>query len=314
MPERTTENLSGQLRSDARVDRDYLALLVVAAIVASLGLEQNSPATIIGAMVVAPLMLPIRTLGYGILRFDRSTLLPALQTLVLSMLLVILIGAGVGWIAQRPEFGSEILSRTSVTFLGLGVAIAGGTLAGLSRALGTSRITDSLVGVGISVSLVPPLCVTGIALAFGRGYESLGALVLFLTNLVGIAVACAAVFWATGHASERWSRTLAGAAVFAVAITAISPALAQAAFQARELSAIEAFQVEHSQEYLPSAEAIESTVVLWNERPTKIITTARTTVPPTKEQVSKLNAALNAHLRRAYRLTLVVDPAIAIEP
>ena len=58
--------LQGQMRADAKMDPSYCALLVVSGIVASLGLEQNSAATIIGAMVVAPLMLPIRALGFGL--------------------------------------------------------------------------------------------------------------------------------------------------------------------------------------------------------------------------------------------------------
>lgn len=74
----------------------YLALLIVAAIVASLGLEQNSAATIIGAMVVAPLMLPIRALGYSLLRFERQLIFLSLRTLILSIVIVITLSIVIG--------------------------------------------------------------------------------------------------------------------------------------------------------------------------------------------------------------------------
>lgn len=300
--------------ADARIDRDYFALLVVSAIVASLGLEQNSAATIIGAMVVAPLMLPIRAFGYGLIRFDTSVAASAVSTLAFSLLLVIGIGAAIGWASQRPEFGSELLSRTSVTFLGLGVALAGGTLAGLSRALGESKITDSLVGVGISVSLVPPLCAVGIMLAYGNASYALGALTIFLTNFVGISLACAVVFVATGHAAEQTWRTVAGAAVFALAVAAMSPVLAQAGHRAKQLSDAEHFMATEAVRFVPSLVAVESTSILWNGAPSEMVATVRTRQLPTQAEVRALNAAVNRTLMENYRLSLVVDPAITIVP
>lgn len=300
--------------ADARIDRDYLALLVVAAIVASFGLEQNSAATIIGAMVVAPLMLPIRAFGYGIIRFDRTITASAVTTLAFSIVLVILIGAAIGWASQRPEFGSELLSRTSVTFLGLGVALAGGTLAGLSRALGESKITDSLVGVGISVSLVPPLCAVGIMLAYGNEPYAFGALMIFLTNLVGISLACAVVFVASGHASEQTWRTAAGAALFTLAVAALSPVLAQAGYRAKKLSDAEHFMTTQAGRFVPSLVTVESTNILWGGPPNEMVATVRTRQLPTQAQVRALNAAANRTLLENFRLSLVVDPAITIAP
>jgi uncharacterized hydrophobic protein (TIGR00271 family) len=305
--------LHDQLLAEAGVDGDYVALIVVSSVVAALGLEQNSAATIIGAMVVAPLMLPIRALGYGLLRFDGAIIAKALVTISASVALTVGIGTIVGWVSQRPEFGSEILSRTSVTFLGLGVALAGGTLAGLSRSLRRSRITDSLVGVGISVSLVPPLCATGILLAYAHWSESSGAFMIFLTNLIGISLACAIVFWFSGHAVQGW-RTPAGMVVFAVAVLAILPVLAQAAYRARQISIIEAFLARHGIEYLPSLVTVEGTSVTWSRDPAEVITIVRSQNVPTREQVRKLNKALNDEIGKQYHLSIVADPAVTIVP
>ncbi len=302
------------LEADGRADRDFAALLLVAAIVASLGLEQNSPATIIGAMVVAPMMLPIRALGYALLQFDRRLIWHAARTILGSVAAILVIGAIVGWVSRRPEFGSEILSRTSVTFLGLCVAIAAGTLAGLSRALNHSKITDALVGVGISVSLVPPLCAAGITMAYGAWFESAGALAIFVTNLVGISLACAVVFACTGYAPQRRWNAVAGFAVFACAVAAISPVLGEAGYRARQVSAIEHFLATHSSRFAPSVLAVESTTVSWKAEPYALLVLVRAPRVPTGEEVRRLNDAIDRETGQHYAVTVVADPAITVTP
>jgi uncharacterized hydrophobic protein (TIGR00271 family) len=306
--------LDAKLHDDARMDRAYLALLVVAAFVAALGLEQNSAATIIGAMVVAPLMLPIRALGYGLLRLDGRMIANSVATLCASAAIAVALGALVGRISDRPEFGSEILARTSVTFLGLTVAVAGGVLAGLSRAEWSSKITDSLIGVGIAVSLVPPLCTVGIAFSYGAVHDGLGALMIFVTNTVGISFACTIAFWLTGYAPQAAWRALAGLAVFAAAIAALSPQLYQAGARARELSNIENFLGKHVREYFPSAAEVESVTVTWSEQPYAAIALVRSTRPPTQAEVRALNEALNARMPERFRLSVAQDPASIVSP
>jgi len=305
-------SLDAKLLSDARLDRAYLALLVVAAFVASLGLEQNSVATIIGAMVVAPLMLPIRALGFGLLRMDRRVLTSSIVTLCASVAIIVALGALVGRLADRPEFGSEILARTSITFLGLCVAVAGGVLAGLSRTEWDSKITDSLIGVGIAVSLVPPLCTVGITLSYGAYYESAGALTIFLTNMVGISFACMLAFWATGYAPSALWKPLSGLAVFAIAIGLLSPELAKAGIRARETSNIESFLNDGIRTYLPSALKVESVEFSWKERPATLMATVRSERPPTRDEVRALSDAINHVSEEPFRITVVQDPAATV--
>lgn len=132
--------------------------------------------------------------------------------------------------------GTEILSRSGVSFLGLGVALAGGALSALSRAWNDPKIADSLIGVGISVALVPPLCTVGITLAYRDASDALGAGLMFLTSLVGIALAGMIVFWASGYgARARW-RAYAGLAVFAVLLAVIAPILGETGLKQRELN------------------------------------------------------------------------------
>jgi uncharacterized hydrophobic protein (TIGR00271 family) len=314
LPANDVDAMRERMASDAKLDRSYLALLIVAAVMATLGLEQNSAATIIGAMVVAPVMLPIRALGFGFLRFERPLIVRSLVTLAASCVIVVAIGMILGKLSNRADFGSEILSRTSVTFLGLGVALAGGVLSALSRAWKDSKITDALIGVGISVALVPPLCTIGITLVYGALHDSLGATLIFLTNLVGIALAGMIVFWMTGYgARERW-RAYAGLAIFIVLLALIAPILGDTGRKARELNNVRAFVTANIPRYLPAVLSVESSDMSWETMPSEIVVTVRSTAPPTREQVRALNDAINRSAGQSYRLTVVVDPATAVTP
>jgi uncharacterized hydrophobic protein (TIGR00271 family) len=307
------EHLTQQLLEDSQLDRGYLVLLIGAALMASIGLEQNSAATIIGAMVIAPLMLPIRALGYGLLRF--GPLVPhALRTLILSIAIIVPLSAIVGWASNRPEFGTEILSRTSVTFLALWVAIVGGVLSALSRVTHDSKLTDSLIGVGISVSLVPPLCTVGITLGAGRWLYAWNAFLLFFTNFVGIALACMVVFWLAGYQTQvRW-RAYAGLGVFVVLLAAICPSLYVAGSHARQRSVVASFIDRTVHAYIPDTIAVESTNVVWEEAPPNVTVTIRSEHAPAAAQVKRLNEALNAYLGRNYGLTVVADLATSVTP
>jgi uncharacterized hydrophobic protein (TIGR00271 family) len=303
--------LTQQLDEDVQLDRGYIVLLVGAALMAAIGLEQNSASTIIGAMVVAPLMLPIRALGYGLLHFGK--LVPhALRTLVLSILIIIPLSALVGLASGRPEFGTEILSRTNVTFLALGVAVVGGSLSALSRIWHDSKVTDSLIGVGISVSLVPPLCTVGITLAAGEWFYAWNAFLLFFTNFVGIALACMIVFWLAGYQTEVRSRAYAGLAVFVILLTSICPSLYMAGSRARQESSAAAFINSGIGTYIPTTLAVESVIVNWKTAPASVTATIHSEHKPTAAQVRSLNDALNAYLRHEYKLVVVADPAVAV--
>lgn len=312
-PEKVQELTDSMVR-DSQMDKGYLALLIVAAIVASLGLEQNSAATIIGAMVVAPLMLPIRSLGYSLLRFERRLIFSSLRTLILSIITVIALSIVIGLVSKRPELGSEITSRTSVTFLGLGVAFAGGILSAISEAERESKITDSLVGVGIAVSLVPPLCVVGVTLSRLAWADSMGAALLFFTNLVGISLACMLVFWLSGYQPRAQWRAYAGLAIFAILLLSITPALATASYQASQLSKIESFVQTQLNTYIPSAIGGITTNINWKKEPPELEIVLRSLKTPTPEEVRHLQAAINLDSRKNYRLIVIQDATNWITP
>ena len=177
----------------------FSVLLTLAGIIASAGLISNSVASIIGAMIIAPLMGPIVGIALGIV-----TGLPrrAVQSLVVTgagILVTILIGFVMGaWLGSAPDVpqNSEIVGRTSPTLIDLVVALAAGAAG--AYAASNAKVADSLPGVAIAISLVPPLGTAGILLSAGLPAEAAGALLLFATNFVSIVLAASVVFVLTG--------------------------------------------------------------------------------------------------------------------
>jgi uncharacterized hydrophobic protein (TIGR00271 family) len=177
--------------------RTYAVLLTLAAFVASFGLFQDSAASIIGAMVIAPLggaiLAVAAALVTGRLAWQRRTLVQVL----LSALWVIVIGYVVAWlIPDLLALTPALEARTEPTILDLGVALAAGAAGAWVAARHTG--SDALPGVAIAVSLVPPLATVGICLEAGRLDDAAGALVLFVTNVAAIVVVACVVFLLTG--------------------------------------------------------------------------------------------------------------------
>ncbi|ELS04233.1 putative membrane protein [Xenococcus sp. PCC 7305] len=183
---------------------NFYLLLALASMIATFGLLTNSAATIIGAMIIAPLMNPIISLAYALVVFSPKLLERAILTLCTGIILVIVISYLTTELLGLRVVGSEILSRTQPNSLDLGVAVA----AGMAAAFANTRrsIANTLPGVAISVALVPPLAVVGIGLCLGElGTEiaaswgvdasiAAGSFILFLTNLVGIVFSGSLIF------------------------------------------------------------------------------------------------------------------------
>ncbi|WP_416676406.1 TIGR00341 family protein [Egbenema bharatensis] len=162
----------------------YYVLLALSVVIATLGLLANSAATIIGAMIVAPLMGPILGMAFSVVMSNRRLLRRSTLSLITGTLMSIAIGAVICRLVGIQTLTPEIIARTSPNLLDLGVALA----AGSAGAFAFSRrdIADALPGVAIAVALVPPLSVVGIGIALNLQSVTFGSLLLFLTNLTGI--------------------------------------------------------------------------------------------------------------------------------
>jgi uncharacterized hydrophobic protein (TIGR00271 family) len=186
----------------ARSLQTFVALLALAAFIASFGLYQDSVASIIGAMVVAPLGGAIMAFA-GALVTGRSRWQGiAFLQVALGALGVISVGYLVSLVMPDPLVLTPSLeARTSPGILDLGVALTAGAAGAYVAARRTGN--DALPGVAIAVSLVPPLATVGICLELGRTADAGGALLLFLTNFAAIVVVACIVFVLSGATPSR---------------------------------------------------------------------------------------------------------------
>jgi len=181
----------------------FWTMLVLSAVIASGGVVSDSTATVIGAMIIAPLSTPIMGLALGIVRRSSAgtwraaafTFGGAIAVVVIGLLFSLVVPEGVNLLNN-----SQIAGRTSPGLVDLISAVATG-LAG-SVAFARRDVAAVLPGVAIAISLVPPLAVVGVCLGQGAVALALGALVLFLSNFVALVLAGTLVFTVAGYAAE----------------------------------------------------------------------------------------------------------------
>lgn len=204
----------------------FAVLLGIATTIATYGVLGDSVAAVIGAMIVAPLMLPIQALTAALVM--GSSAQARVATIVLS--------AGVAGVLVLSMFlastfrdldvvllSQQVSVRTSPSLTDLAVAVAAGLAGGF--ALLRRDVADSLPGVAVAVSLVPPLCVSGALLAGGRVEDAAGAFLLFAINFLAIVLASGAVLVMGGFgalADRSSNRLLTTAAAFGLALVALT--------------------------------------------------------------------------------------------
>ena len=176
----STREFREKLYDDLHVRLRDTVILMCAIFIASIGLNMNSTAVIIGAMLISPLMTPIVGLGFGLAIFDTRLIKQSLEVLFTQVLVSLLVSTLYFWISPLSYASSELIARTSPTIWDVLIAIAGG-IAGVigSRKKEANNIVP---GVAIATALMPPICTAGYGLANGNVRFLFGALYLFLIN------------------------------------------------------------------------------------------------------------------------------------
>lgn len=162
-------------------------MLICSAILACIGLDVNSTAVIIGAMLISPLMSPILGVGLGVAIQNRRLLIDALKNLGLATFLSLLTSFLYFFISPLGEATAEITARITPTILDVGVAFVGG-IAGIVAGSRKDK-TNAIPGVAIATALMPPICVAGFGLAKMNSTIFLGAFYLYFINSVFISLA-----------------------------------------------------------------------------------------------------------------------------
>lgn len=204
-PERISrQELYEDISNAARCSRVYMAMVVLSAIVASIGLHHNSVAIVIGAMVIAPLLGPNVALALattlGDLPLARRAISTGLAGIATATMLAVIIGAVV---YVNPAL-TEVASRTGLRLGDVVLALASGCAGALAF---TTGVSATLIGVMVAVALLPPLVTFGLLLGGGHPALAMGALSLFLVNLICVNLAGVATFLVQGlHPATWWEK------------------------------------------------------------------------------------------------------------
>ncbi len=164
-----------------------LWILACAIMVASVGLNVNSTAVVIGAMLISPLMGPIVGAGFALGIYDFVLLKKSLKNLLIATIVSLLVATIYFYLSPFKEVQSELLSRTSPNIYDVLIAFFGG----LAGVIAITRVEkgNPIPGVAIATALMPPLCTAGYGLATGNYKFFLGALFLYCINCVFICIA-----------------------------------------------------------------------------------------------------------------------------
>ncbi|MGC9349011.1 MAG: TIGR00341 family protein [Anaerolineae bacterium] len=180
------------VRRGSQPSPDFFITLTLAGVLAALGLMMDSAAVIIGAMIVAPLMVAILGMGLAIVLGDPRLFWRAAATTLRGMGLALAMGFVVGLIVPGAQPTNAVMALTKPSLMDLAVALA----AGVAAAYATSRkqVSAALAGVAVAASLTPPLVTIGLGLAFQDWEIAWGSGLIFLANLVAIVATSGFVF------------------------------------------------------------------------------------------------------------------------
>lgn len=222
------EELYHDITDSLGVNRIFVAMTVLASIVAAVGLMRDDVAVIIGAMVIAPLLAPNVALSLAVTLGDLKLMRSALWASAVGLSLTLLVSLLVGVVFEIDPDVPAIASRTNLGLGDLALALAAGSAGTFAF---TRGLSGAVIGVMVAVALMPPMVVFGMLLGDGEEYQAMGALVLVAANIVCINLSGVTTFLLQGVRPRTWweeerARTatriaIAGAVVMLLALTAI---------------------------------------------------------------------------------------------
>ncbi len=209
------EELYEDLKSGTRLTPAYATLVALSTVVAAVGLVSGDVAIIIGAMVIAPLLGPTMALAFANTLGDTTLTKSAAKTMAVAFAIAAAISLALGVVLDVDPAAPEIASRIGAGFGNIALALAAGAAGSLAF---TTGVPAALVGVMVAVALLPPLTAAGLLAGDGHLQQSLGALLLLVTNVASISIAAMATFaiqrvrprtwWEAEKATKRRRRAI----------------------------------------------------------------------------------------------------------
>ncbi|MEA5533198.1 TIGR00341 family protein [Crocosphaera sp. XPORK-15E] len=306
--------LRESLFQESKLTQNYLILSLGSCLIATLGLIINSAAVIIGAMIIAPLMLPLRGFSFATLEGDIELLRRSFNAIFIGTFLSIFCSWVVGLIVSIPEFGEEILSRTQPTLIDLLIAIFAGGISGYAKI--RPSVGDAIPGTAIAVALMPPICVVGLALAQGEWEIASGAGLLYLTNLIGINLACVIIYFLGGYAkSNELARSLSwGVSLILIMLLAIPLGISfwQLISKAKIHDSIEQILVTRSLVNRRDVKVFNVSIN-WGKHPPVVLVKVRSVYPIEPDEVKIVETRLKNELEHSFKVIFEVTPTQIIK-
>lgn len=224
----------------------YAFMIMMSAGIAVIGLLLSSPAVVIGAMLISPLMSPIIGFGFSLALFDFAELRRSLLALVIGATVAVAFTALIVTVSPLQAPTAEIVARTRPNLFDLAVALFAGLAGSFAIIRGRG---ETIVGVAIATALMPPLAVVGFGLATRDVPVATGALALFITNFITIALSATVMarFYGFGHHLSRrqtWAQTIVLLLVFVVLAIPLGIALNRIGREALAVSQTRALLVD----------------------------------------------------------------------
>lgn len=305
-----------QVRRGARPDIDFFVMIGLSAIIATVGLLQNSSAVIIGAMLVAPLFTPILGLSLAIVQGDVRLLRLAVESTLKGVFLAVGLSVVLALPSPLQTVTSEVLARTEPSLFDLVVALGAGAAG--AYAFVREDVAAALPGVAIAAALVPPISVAGIGLAMGDPDIAGGGGLLFTTNLIAITLAGAIMLLLLGfqptRRGEREARLRVGLVTTVVLLVLITIPLAavfaQSVSESQTAHAIEQALQEHVQPMPGVLRTAYEFQDLGNEVEVTVTVYARRSVAT--DVAERLQGQLRQSIGKPVRLRFVTIPITEI--
>jgi uncharacterized hydrophobic protein (TIGR00271 family) len=302
-----------ELGRGAQPGINFFVLIVLSCLIAALGLLLNSPAVVIGAMLVAPLMSPIMALSLGLVLGDLRMIRFSVEAIIKGVAMAVVIAAFLGLLTPLKTITDEMLARGQPTLLDMGVALASG-MAG-AYAMTRKDVSAALPGVAIAAALMPPLATAGLSISMGNAHVAGGAFLLFLTNTAAISLAAGVVFLMLGIHPQRWgaeSRRQLRQRMFASFLLLLVIAIPLGIIMADIVQDATQEQVtrEAITQHLGEDSQLVNLEIEERETDLLIVATVRSTQPLGKKAADELADILSDLLRRPVQLEVVSLPII----
>ncbi|UOR10395.1 TIGR00341 family protein [Halobacillus amylolyticus] len=190
------------VHTSSKIDVSFSWFTAFAALVAAVGITQNSPALVIGANIIDPSIRPIIGISFASVLGEQKLVRQSIMTAMFGLFIPLAVAASFGFLFPLPLHSNEFISQTNVQIIDLIVAISAGAAGALSF---VKRSQGQLVGVMVSLAVLPPTVVLGMMLGAAQWQNAVIPFLLLVININAILLAAILVFWLSGIKPVNWA-------------------------------------------------------------------------------------------------------------